>query len=425
VASPAPLDGGSDASRLHQALVDHLTSAGCIRTPWVEAAFRAVPRHQFLPDVALDTVYADEAIPTKRLDGEVVSSSSQPAIMALMLEQLDLHPGHRVLEIGAGTGYNAALMAHIVGEGGHVATVDIDDDIVANAREQLAAAGFERVHVVCGDGGLGDPAGAPYDRIILTVGAWDIAPAWQEQLTPDGRLVLPLVIRGDVQKSVAFEHADDHLASVSVQACGFMRLRGTLAGPRTTVPLGSDPGLTITVDDAGVVDAAAVYAVLTGPSRAWPTAVWVRSGEMWAGLSVWLAAQETGFCTLTAEGDAAERGSVPCLLRHSGRCPVCVTSGVLEDGHLCVLTRPPDQPAPLEQFADAAPFELFVRSVGPGEALAHRLSERVVSWDAAGRPSDDGLRIKVYPRETNYIASTNEAVVVKRWTQLVLDWPGR
>jgi protein-L-isoaspartate(D-aspartate) O-methyltransferase len=105
-------------STLHQALVDRLKCAGYIHTPAVEAAFRAVPRHLFLPAVAPDTVYTDEAIPTKRLDGKAVSSSSQPAIMAIMLEQLDLHPGHRVLEIGAGTGYNAALMAHIVGDSG-------------------------------------------------------------------------------------------------------------------------------------------------------------------------------------------------------------------------------------------------------------------------------------------------------------------
>ena len=171
-----------------------------------------------------------------------------------------------------------------------------------------------------------------------------------------------------------------------------------------------------------MVDARAVYALPTASSRVWPTTMRVTTDEVWAGLGVWLAAHEAHLCTLHAEGEPAERGAIPCLFRHSGGS-VCVTSGLLEDGHLCVLTRAADPPAPLEQPADAAPFDLCVRSFGPGEALAHRLIERVVIWDAAGRPSDDGLRIRVYPRETEYVASTNEGVVVKRWTQLVLDCP--
>ena len=142
-------------SALHQALVDHLISGGCIRRPQIEAASRAVPRHQFHPEVALEQVYHDEAVPTKRLGDQMVSSSSQPAVMAVMLEQLQLKPGHRVLEIGAGTGYNAALLAHLVGETGQVVSVDIDEDIAAKARAHLAAAGSERVLVVCGDGCAG------------------------------------------------------------------------------------------------------------------------------------------------------------------------------------------------------------------------------------------------------------------------------
>ncbi len=97
--------------------------------------------------------------------------------MAIMLEQLQLEPGQRVLEIGTGTGYNAALMAHIVGETGQVITIDIDEDIVEGAREHLAAAGYDSVQVVCGDGGLGDVSAAAYDRIIFTVGANNILPA--------------------------------------------------------------------------------------------------------------------------------------------------------------------------------------------------------------------------------------------------------
>src|SRR5215210_2312005 len=145
---PVARNGSGDAAALHQALVDQLARAGLIRTPRVEAAFRAVPRHLFLPGLALDKVYSDVAIPTKHLDDVPISSSSQPAIMAIMLEQLGLEPGHRVLEIGAGTGYNAALMAHIVGATGRVITLDIDEDIVDNARRHLAAAGCDQVQVV-------------------------------------------------------------------------------------------------------------------------------------------------------------------------------------------------------------------------------------------------------------------------------------
>jgi len=108
----------ADVAALHAALVDALLRRGAITDPRVEAAFRAIPRHLFLPDVPLAEVYRDQAIPTKIRDGEAISSSSQPEIMATMLDQLRLAPGLRVLEIGAGTGYNAALMAHIVGEKG-------------------------------------------------------------------------------------------------------------------------------------------------------------------------------------------------------------------------------------------------------------------------------------------------------------------
>src|SRR5262249_56730176 len=107
-------------------------------------------------------------------------------------------------------------------------------------REHLASAGFDRVRVVCADGTFGDPASAPFDRVILTARAWDVAPAWREQLAQDGRLVLPLSIRlGEL--SVAFEPAGDHLLSRSARGCGFMTLRGAGAAPPRRVPLGPAP----------------------------------------------------------------------------------------------------------------------------------------------------------------------------------------
>src|SRR5688572_7356105 len=105
----------TDANERNNRLVEGLVRAGLIRTPAIRDAFLAVPRHLFLPGVSLDTVYSDDAIPIKRVDGRVVSSSSQPAIMAEMLEQLAIGRGQRVLEIGTGSGYNAAIVSLLAG----------------------------------------------------------------------------------------------------------------------------------------------------------------------------------------------------------------------------------------------------------------------------------------------------------------------
>jgi protein-L-isoaspartate(D-aspartate) O-methyltransferase len=223
----------SSAAALRASLVEALWKIGALHDLEVDRALRTVPRHLFLPASSLDEAYADMAVAT-HWEGEVaVSSASQPAIVALMLEQLCVVQGMRVLEIGAGTGYNAALLAELVGPSGTVTTVDIDPEIVAEAQEHLAAAGYVRVAACVGDGRDGWTASAPYDRIILTVGADDIWPAWYEQLAEDGVLVLPLQLAGG-QVSVALRKRGGVLASESVTPCGFMRLRGGAAtGPMT------------------------------------------------------------------------------------------------------------------------------------------------------------------------------------------------
>src|SRR5207253_8846717 len=266
--SPARARAKANPTDLRNRLVDGLKAAGYVRSAAVEAAFRTVPRHVFLPDVSLAEVYTDRAFPTKHADGRPISSSSQPAIMAIMLEQLALQPGQRVLEIGAGTGYNATLIAHIVGKGGHVVTIDIDEDLVLIARQHLAAAGFDSVDVRCADGGYGHPEAAPYDRIILTASAWDITPAWFKQLAVGGQLVLPLSLR-QVQLSVAFERHEDHLESVSVADCGFMPLRGDFAGPQRVVPLSQPPRPFVAAEGDRPIDPIA----RSDPRKATPTGV--------------------------------------------------------------------------------------------------------------------------------------------------------
>lgn len=111
----------ADWQPLRDQLVDGLELAGHVSSQRVAAALRAVPRHVFVPGIEPERAYRDKAFPIKYDEsGRPISSSSQPAIMARMLEQLDVQPGHRVLEIGTGSGYNAALLGHLVGETGAV-----------------------------------------------------------------------------------------------------------------------------------------------------------------------------------------------------------------------------------------------------------------------------------------------------------------
>ncbi|MGQ0573640.1 MAG: hypothetical protein ACT4RN_05475 [Pseudonocardia sp.] len=113
----------------YAAMIDEVRERGHAWRPGVEQALHAVPREAFIPEASMEALNAHTAYVTKRAaDGRSLSSASAPPIVALMLDQLDVQPGHRVLEIGAGTGYNAALLSHFVGPHGQVVTVDIDPD---------------------------------------------------------------------------------------------------------------------------------------------------------------------------------------------------------------------------------------------------------------------------------------------------------
>lgn len=236
------------ATELHQRLVDQLTTKGLLDNPRLRAAFQAVRREHFLPGVAVDRVYQDDAVTCHSgPDGTPLSSASQPTIVAVMLNQLDPQPGDQVLEIGAGSGYNAGLLAHLVAPGGQVTSIEIDSDVAAAARANLARAGVEGVVVRTGDGWLGAPDRAPFDRIEATVSVWDVAPAWTQQLTPSGTLVAPIELHAGIHASVGFARHGRHLRSRSVQGCGFLPLRGPHAGPDTFVKV--QPGLWASLED--------------------------------------------------------------------------------------------------------------------------------------------------------------------------------
>jgi protein-L-isoaspartate(D-aspartate) O-methyltransferase len=422
-----PLDqNNNNINVLNQALIDELKSMGCIQTPRVEAVFQAVLRHQFLPDTRVEEVYSNRVILTKQdQNGQWISSSSEPAIMAIMLEQLDLEPGQKVLEIGAGTGYNAALMAHIVGETGQVVTVDIDDDLVEAAQAHLRAAGFDQVQVVCADGGYGYKDAAPFDRIILTVGASEIAPAWWEQLKPKGHLVLPLLLTG-AMKSVAFVKGSDHFSSISVKHCGFMPLRGDFAMMRPhEIQIGPDANLYIVSEDELLIDRDTVYDLLVGESKDWAVDIEVTGGEVLDGsLWTWLAFRESQARKLFAKGDMVEQNIVPPLIGFDGKERIAGTVVLLDKAGLVALMRPPDQPLPLftmdKLAASDLPFALFIRQFGANDSITQRLITEIRAWNAAGRPVIE--KIRAYPRSSPYTPSKNEAMIERQWTKLILEW---
>lgn len=274
-----------EAERLHKQLVDGLVGDGVIRDPRLEAAFRAVRRHWFLPEAALADVYRDRALVTHRSeDGIPISSSSQPALMALMLEQVAAQPGMTVLEIGAGTGYNAALLGWLVGPGGTVVTVDVDPAVTGPATRHLAAAGASNVEVVTGDGWQLE-APARFERIEATVGVWDLSPSWLRHLEPGGLLVVPVWLRAGQQASIAFREVDGRLVSDSVEPCGFMRMRGPGAGDPTYTQLGA---WTVTLDGASPERVDALATLLNTDSstrpappleRGWFTAIALREPD--------------------------------------------------------------------------------------------------------------------------------------------------
>ena len=229
------------SAQLRRRLVEQLEARGALRSPAIRRAFLAVPRERFLSEIAeregLERVYRDEAIVTRHdAQGLPTSSSSQPGMMSSMLEQLDLEPGQRVLEIGAGTGYNAALLARLVGSRGKVVSVELDAATAREARRALADVEAP-VRVVRGDGREGWPRGAPYDRIIVTASTRIVAQAWHDQLRDGGLLELPLVLdETGSQMVVTLRRHAGELRSQALLYGGFMPLRDAPGGAMPAPP---------------------------------------------------------------------------------------------------------------------------------------------------------------------------------------------
>ncbi|MFB9833621.1 methyltransferase, FxLD system [Actinoallomurus acaciae] len=387
-------------------LVAALRRSGSLRSSAVAEAFATVPRERFVPEAPLAAAYsARDVVITKRdTAGRATSSVSAPWLQAEMLEAARLTRGARVLEVGSG-GYNAALMAEIVGPEGSVVTVDIDPWVTERASRFLAETGYSNVKVVLGDAEDAADEYGPYDAILITVGAWDCP--WGRLLAPDGRMVVPLIF-ATITRSMTFVRKGDCFVGLDPTVCGFVSMQGAGAHPDQEAIL-ADGAVRLSIEDGPELDAAALGRALVDPRTELWTRVTVGGGEPFETLNLWLATVDDRFGMIWGDPDCD-------LIRLAVRwyCPVLLTA----DSFAYLTTREVHR-----DDAEDVRHELGVHGHGPrGAGLARQLHDHIQTWDRDLRRGP-GPDFTLHPAGVAVPAPAVGRVFAKRHTQLVMAWP--
>lgn len=214
-------DGQAQAA-LRRSMVDEQIRKRGIRSPHLLDALTLVPRHFFVPEDLLAHAYEDRALSI----GEA-QTISQPYMVAAMTEYLDLQGSERVLEVGTGSGYQAAVLAELARE---VITVEKNEVLARAARERIASLGYHNIEVKLGDGTLGWPEAAPFDAALVAAAAPSVPPPLLEQLAEGARLVIPV---GDTEKQMLMRirKSAGQILQEKLFACQFVPLRGRYGWP--------------------------------------------------------------------------------------------------------------------------------------------------------------------------------------------------
>ena len=194
-------DGGYDHARIRAKMVERLRHHYGIRDERVLAAMSEIPRHLFVPEALRGSAYGDHALPIAA--GQTIS---QPYIVALMTDLLDPKPAHTVLEVGTGSGYQAAVLAGLVAK---VYTIEIVEPLGRRAKRTLDDLGYLNVEARVGDGYAGWPEAAPFDSIVVTAAPAAVPQSLIDQLKPGGRMVIPVGASLDVQQLLLVEKRPD------------------------------------------------------------------------------------------------------------------------------------------------------------------------------------------------------------------------
>jgi protein-L-isoaspartate(D-aspartate) O-methyltransferase len=383
---------------------DHAAKGLTLR-PEVEAAMRTVPRELYTLGLPLEEAYENTAVITKRRGEVAVSSVSAPFLIAEMLGQaadaLGGMRGRRVLEIGSG-GYNASLLAELVGRSGSVTSVDIDPEVTDRAASCLAAAGYNDVTVVCADAEQPIEPGGRYDLIIVTAGAWDIPPAWRDQLTDGGVLVVPLRTFGTT-RSWALRRSGNRLVSHSRRQCGFVPVQGEGASAVRYIDVAD--GVYLLLDEGEQERVDVVDGILAQPRcEAW-AGVSLPPRTVLHDLSLWLAARlREEAVVLTAQEEAIASGLVAPSWRFG--TPATLRGGTL--AYRAAL-----------RWTDRL-FDLGAYAHGPhAQAAADQMVEHMRAWVDARCPAPE---ITIVPAHTRDEDLPDGIVLDKRHSRLVLSF---